>query len=80
METLLKLDLNETRSFFDAFFDLKPYYWQGFLSSKLSLKDFAFLSLSLFGHASNSSRFDIVAKCPVPLAKLMGNIALESIG
>ncbi|XP_004487485.1 neoxanthin synthase, chloroplastic-like [Cicer arietinum] len=79
METLLKLDLNETRHFFDAFFDLKPYYWQGFLSSRLNLKDFALLSISLFGHASNSSRFDIVTKCPVPFAKMMGNMALESI-
>ncbi|CAI8592856.1 unnamed protein product [Vicia faba] len=80
METLLKLDLNGTRSFFDAFFDLKPYYWQGFMSSKLTLKDFAWLSLSLFGNASNSSKFDIVTKCPVPLAKMTGNIILESIG
>ncbi|KAJ1395535.1 Lycopene cyclase, beta/epsilon [Sesbania bispinosa] len=80
METLLKLDLNGTRRFFDAFFDLKPYYWQGFLSSRLTLKELVWLSISLFGHASNPSRFDIVTKCPVPLAKMMGNIALESIG
>ena len=80
METLLKLDLNGTRRFFDAFFDLKPYYWQGFLSSRLTLKELAWLSISLFGHASNPSRFDIVTKCPVPLAKMMGNIALEYIG
>ncbi|XP_057729586.1 capsanthin/capsorubin synthase, chromoplastic-like [Arachis stenosperma] len=80
METLLKLDLNGSRRFFDAFFDLKPYYWQGFLSSRLNLKELAWLSISLFGHASNRSRFDIVTKCPAPLAKMMGNIALEYIG
>ncbi|KAK7283142.1 hypothetical protein RIF29_12455 [Crotalaria pallida] len=80
METLLKLDLNGTRRFFDAFFDLKPYYWQGFLSSRLTFVELAWLCLSLFGHASNPSKFDIVTKCPVPLAKMMGNIALESIG
>ncbi|KAM7496951.1 hypothetical protein LguiA_021365 [Lonicera macranthoides] len=79
METLLKLDLNGTRGFFDAFFDLDPHYWQGFLSSRLSVKELATLSFSLFGHASNPSRFDIVTKCPVPLVKLMGNLALESI-
>ncbi|KAF8397924.1 hypothetical protein HHK36_016850 [Tetracentron sinense] len=79
METLLKLDLKGTRSFFDAFFDLDPYYWQGFLSSRLSLGELALLSLSLFGHASNPSRFDIVTKCPVPLVKMVGNLALESI-
>ncbi|KAI4322441.1 hypothetical protein L6164_022137 [Bauhinia variegata] len=80
METLLKLDLKGTRCFFDAFFDLEPYYWQGFLSSRLSLVELARLSLSLFGHASNSSRFDIITKCPAPLARMMGNLALESIG
>jgi capsanthin/capsorubin synthase len=79
METLLKLDLNGTRRFFDAFFDLDPYYWQGFLSSRLSLQELVMLSLSLFGRASNPSRFDIVTKCPIPLAKLMGNLALETI-
>lgn len=78
METLLKLDLNGSRSFFDAFFDLDPYYWQGFLSSRLSLRELALLSLSLFGRASAPSRFDIVTKCPVPLVKLMGNLALEA--
>ncbi|KAM2252406.1 hypothetical protein ACFX1S_006923 [Malus domestica] len=46
METLLKLDLNGSRSFFDAFFELDPYYWQGFLSSRLSLRELALLSLS----------------------------------
>ncbi|KAF6165841.1 hypothetical protein GIB67_012738 [Kingdonia uniflora] len=79
METLLKLDLKGTRSFFDAFFDLDPYYWQGFLSSRLSLGELALLSLSLFGKASNLSRFDIVTKCPLPLAKMVGNLALETI-
>ncbi|CAK9141308.1 unnamed protein product [Ilex paraguariensis] len=79
METLLKLDLNGTRRFFDAFFDLDPYYWHGFLSSRLSLGELAMLSLSLFGHASNSSRLDIVTKCPVPLVKMLGNLAVETI-
>ena len=80
METLLKVDLNGNRSFFDAFFNLKPYYWQGFLSSRLTLNELLWLSISLFGHASNPSRFDIVTKCPVPMAKMVGNIALEYIG
>lgn len=79
METLLKLDLNGTMRFFDAFFDLDPYYWHGFLSSRLSLKELTLLSLSLFGTASNPSRFDIVTKCPAPLVKMMGNLALETI-
>lgn len=79
METLLKLDLNETRQFFDAFFELKPYYMQGFLSSSLTLNDIVWLSMSLFAHASNPSRFAIARKCPELLAKMMGNICLEFI-
>ncbi|KAI4368691.1 hypothetical protein MLD38_017221 [Melastoma candidum] len=79
METLLKLDLSGTRRFFDTFFDLDPYYWQGFLSSRLSLVELAMLSLSLFGHASNPSRLDIITKCPAPLAEMMGNLALEAM-
>ncbi|GAV88663.1 Lycopene_cycl domain-containing protein [Cephalotus follicularis] len=79
METLLKLDLNGTRSFFDAFFDLDPYYWHGFLSSGLSLRELTSLSLSLFGHASIMSRFDIVTKCPLPLMRMLGNLVVESI-
>lgn len=79
METLLKLDLNGTRRFFDAFFDLKPHYWHGFLSSTLTLGELVLLSLSLFGHASAPSKVDIVTKCPVPLLKMMGNLALEAI-
>ncbi|KAI3791526.1 hypothetical protein L2E82_05321 [Cichorium intybus] len=79
METLLKLDLEGTRSFFDAFFDLNPEYWHGFLSSRLSIMELAMLSLSLFGHSSSSSKFDIVTKCPAPLVKMMGNVVLDSI-
>uniref|UniRef100_A0A2P2PIE1 Uncharacterized protein n=1 Tax=Rhizophora mucronata TaxID=61149 RepID=A0A2P2PIE1_RHIMU len=79
METLLKLDLNGMRRFFEAFFDLDPYYWQGFLSSRLSLRELALLSLSLFGHASNHSRHDIITKCPLPLLEMMSNLALEPL-
>ncbi|KAL2536388.1 Lycopene beta cyclase [Forsythia ovata] len=79
MEFLLKLDLNGTRKFFDAFFGLEPHYWHGYLSSRLSIRELAMLSLSLFEHASNSSKLDIVTKCPAPLLKLMGNLALETI-
>ncbi|KAK6163601.1 hypothetical protein DH2020_000465 [Rehmannia glutinosa] len=79
METLLKLDLNGTRRFFDAFFELNPYYWQGLLSSRLSLGELLLLGVSVFGHASNPSKLDLVRKCPVPLVKMMGNLALEAI-
>ncbi|CAK8535418.1 unnamed protein product [Lathyrus sativus] len=79
METLLKLDLNETRDFFDAFFELKPYYLKGYLSSSLSLNDIVWFSMSLFANASNPSRLAVVKKCPLPLAKMMSNICLDFI-
>lgn len=34
MDVLLKLDLAQTRQFFNAFFDLSAFHWQGFLSSR----------------------------------------------
>ncbi|KAF8376846.1 hypothetical protein HHK36_031482 [Tetracentron sinense] len=55
MDILLKLDLQGTRRFFDAFFDLEPCYWQGFLSSRLFLLELIFFGLSLFSNASNTS-------------------------
>ncbi|KAL3828586.1 hypothetical protein ACJIZ3_017388 [Penstemon smallii] len=79
METLLKLDLNGSRRFFEAFFELNPHYWHGFLSSRLSFGELVMLGLSLFGKASNSSRLDMVTKCPAPLVKMVGNMALEAI-
>ncbi|KAG8058328.1 hypothetical protein GUJ93_ZPchr0002g24439 [Zizania palustris] len=74
MDILLKLDLDGTRRFFDAFFDLKPHYWHGFLSSRLFLPELAMFGLSLFAHASNPSRLEIMAKGTVPLAKMIGNL------
>ncbi|XP_051134608.1 capsanthin/capsorubin synthase, chromoplastic-like [Andrographis paniculata] len=79
METLLKLDLEGTRRFFDAFFDLDPYYWHGFLSSRLSVGELVKLGVSLFGHASMPSRVDMLTKCPPPLVRMAGNIVLETI-
>ncbi|GER52534.1 lycopene beta-cyclase [Striga asiatica] len=62
MDILLKLDLDSTRRFFDAFFDLEPRFWHGFLSSRLFLPELVLFGLSLFGHASNASRLEIMAK------------------
>lgn len=79
METLLRLDLKGTRRFFDAFFDLEPRHWHGFLSSRLSLAELAGLSVSLFGRASAMAKLDIVTKCPLPLAGMLGRLAIETI-
>ncbi|PSS33530.1 Lycopene beta cyclase [Actinidia chinensis var. chinensis] len=74
MDILLKLDLQGTRRFFDAFFDLEPRYWHGFLSSRLFLPELIFFGLSLFSHASNSSRIEIMAKGTLPLLGMINNL------
>ncbi|KAF5750267.1 lycopene beta cyclase chloroplastic [Tripterygium wilfordii] len=74
MDILLKLDLQGTRRFFNAFFDLEPRYWHGFLSSRLFLPELIFFGLSLFSHASNTSRIEIMAKGTLPLANMIGNL------
>ncbi|CAA0837424.1 Lycopene beta cyclase- chloroplastic [Striga hermonthica] len=74
MDILLKLDLDSTRRFFDAFFDLEPRYWHGFLSSRLFLPELVLFGLSLFGHASNASRLEIMAKGTVPLVRMINNL------
>ncbi|KAF9679567.1 hypothetical protein SADUNF_Sadunf06G0028300 [Salix dunnii] len=66
MDILLKLDLPATRRFFDAFFNLEPHY-EEFLSSRLLLPELVLLGLSLFSHASNTSRLEIIAKGTLPL-------------
>nr|CAD70565.1 lycopene cyclase [Bixa orellana] len=73
MDILLKLDLQATRRFFDAFFDLEPHYWHGFLSSRLFLPELVF-GLSLFSHASNTSRVEIMAKGTIPLVNMINNL------
>ncbi|XP_010552967.1 PREDICTED: lycopene beta cyclase, chloroplastic-like [Tarenaya hassleriana] len=77
MDILLKLDLDATRRFFDAFFDLQPHYWHGFLSSRLFLPELLFFGLSLFSHASNRSRLEIMAKGTVPLVKMINNLVQD---
>lgn len=74
MDILLKLDLPATRRFFDAFFDLEPRYWHGFLSSRLFLPELIVFGLSLFSHASNTSRFEIMTKGTVPLVNMINNL------
>ncbi|KAF8403597.1 hypothetical protein HHK36_011701 [Tetracentron sinense] len=77
MDILLKLDLQGTRRFFDAFFDLEPHYWHGFLSSRLFLPELLIFGLSLFSHASNTSRIEIMAKGTLPLVNMINNLVRE---
>ncbi|EMS51824.1 Lycopene beta cyclase, chloroplastic/chromoplastic [Triticum urartu] len=51
-----------------------PHYWHGFLSSRLFLPELLMFGLSLFAHASNTSKLEIMAKGTVPLAKMVGNL------
>ncbi|GAB2295588.1 Lycopene beta cyclase, chloroplastic/chromoplastic [Dionaea muscipula] len=77
MDILLKLDLQGTRRFFDAFFDLEPRYWHGFLSSRLFLPELIVFGLVLFGHASNTSRLEIMAKGTLPLVNMITNLVQD---
>ena len=62
MDVLLKLDLQETRQFFSAFFGLSDFHWQGFLSSRLSFPQLMTFGLALFGNSSNPARANLVIK------------------
>ncbi|XP_057541348.1 lycopene beta cyclase, chloroplastic/chromoplastic [Amaranthus tricolor] len=77
MDILLKLDLPGTRRFFDAFFDLEPRYWHGFLSSRLFLPELVVFGFSLFAHASNSSRLEIMTKGTLPLINMINNLVQD---
>nr|D9IL23.1 RecName: Full=Lycopene beta cyclase, chloroplastic; Short=OgLCY-B; Flags: Precursor [Oncidium hybrid cultivar]ADJ67814.1 lycopene beta-cyclase [Oncidium hybrid cultivar] len=74
MDVLLKLDLEGTRRFFDAFFGLEERYWHGFLSSRLFLPELVGFGFSLFGRASAGCRLEIMAKGTVPLIKMIRNL------
>ncbi|XP_027349790.1 lycopene beta cyclase, chloroplastic [Abrus precatorius] len=78
MDILLKLDLPGTRRFFDAFFDLEPRYWHGFLSSRLFLPELIFFGFSLFSYASNTSRIEIMAKGTLPLVNMINNLIKDT--
>eukprot|EP00250_Pteridium_aquilinum_P005280 c15398_g1_i1 orf=88-1599(+) len=74
MDVLLSFDLAGTRRFFDSFFELEPYHWHGFLSSRLSLQELLILGLSLFGYSTNASRLEIVAKGTLPMTRMLRNL------
>lgn len=74
MDVLLSFDLTSTRRFFDTFFDLEPYHWHGFLSSRLSLQELFILGMSLFGRSTNASRLEIITKGTLPMARMVRNL------
>jgi lycopene beta-cyclase len=62
MEVLLKLDLEETREFFSAFFALSDFHWHGFLSARLGFLELIGFGLSLFANSSNEARLNLLQK------------------
>ncbi|KAK6163567.1 hypothetical protein DH2020_000431 [Rehmannia glutinosa] len=79
METLLQLDLDGIRRFFDAFFKIDAYYYRGFMSSNLSIRELFVMGISLFWRASNDAKMDMATKSSTNMARMMGNMALEAI-
>ncbi|CAL9127503.1 unnamed protein product [Musa acuminata var. zebrina] len=77
MDVLLKLDLQATRRFFDALFDLEPRYLLGFLLSRLILPELVQFGLSLFSQTSNTSRLEIMSKGSLPLVNVVSNLLQE---
>ena len=75
MEVLLKLDLEETREFFSAFFSLSDFHWHGFLSSRLSFLELIGFGLSLFVHSSNEARIDLLQKGLPGLVRMLSRLA-----
>ncbi|GBG71583.1 hypothetical protein CBR_g8999 [Chara braunii] len=74
MDILLQLNLPSTRSFFDAFFSLTPYYWHGFLSSRLYTKELIIFALQLFRHASTPMRLEIMWRGLPALINLINKV------
>jgi lycopene beta-cyclase len=75
MEVLLKLDLQETRQFFAAFFALSEFHWHGFLSSRLSFTELIGFGLSLFAKSSNAARADLLQKGLPGLVVMLARLA-----
>jgi hypothetical protein len=67
MEVLLKLDLQQTRDFFSAFFALSDFHWRGFLSSRLTFSELIVFGFALFLNLDSAMKLDLLAK-GVPLA------------
>lgn len=78
MDVLMKLDLEETRQFFSAFFNLSDFYWQGFLSAQLSFPQLIAFGLSLFANSTNATRVNLVVKGLPGLLVMMVRLSLTA--
>lgn len=75
MDVLLKLDLQETRQFFTAFFSLSDYHWHGFLSARLSFAELIAFGWSLFVNSSTEARLSLLGKGLPGLVVMLGQLA-----
>ncbi|KAK4440592.1 Capsanthin/capsorubin synthase, chromoplastic [Sesamum alatum] len=67
------------RRAWNALWPVEKRWCREVLSARLSYGELITLGISIFGRASNPSRLDLVTKCPAPLLKMVGNLALEAI-
>lgn len=75
MEVILKLNLEQTRQFFSAFFALSDFHWRGFLSSRLSFSELIVFGLSLFKNACNDARLNLVSAGLPLFPAMLGELA-----
>lgn len=60
MELLCRLNLQSTSDFFTTFFALPPFFWRGFLGSKLSSVDLLGFALTTFALAPTNIKSQLV--------------------
>jgi len=75
METLMQLDVNGTRQFFDTFFDLPKDVWAGFLSWRIQPAGLVRLGLQLFVLFSNYMRITFVSSALPFMGSFFANFA-----
>jgi len=75
METLMQLDVNGTRQFFDTFFDLPKDVWAGFLSWRIQPVGLVQLGVQLFVLFSNYMRITFVASALPFMGSFFANFA-----
>ena len=75
METLMQLDIDGTRQFFDTFFDLPKDVWAGFLSWRIQPVGLLSLGVNLFVLFSNYMRVNFVKSALPFMGSFFANFA-----
>ena len=75
METLMQLDIDGTRQFFDTFFDLPKDVWAGFLSWRIQPVGLLSLGVNLFALFSNYMRVTFVKSALPFMGSFFANFA-----